>query len=187
MKFLVAIFAMLVTTNVFAEDVAPSTTEDTVITKNVSERLSCKDIQARISELSDQDEFDTDTVSEIVRLKAEYRRNCARSAAGRRTSASLHAVEQPSSEPEDVVTEVVDDIVVIVDAAPESTSESQELTLEQELANLDAGLCADGSKPNRFGCCGDEVFKDLGDTVFACCPKGESGVVVATDCFPPIK
>ena len=56
------------------------------------------------------------------------------------------------------------------------------IELEQELANLDAGLCADGSQPNKFGCCGDEVFKDLGNTVFACCPKEGNG-----DCFPPLK
>ena len=56
------------------------------------------------------------------------------------------------------------------------------IELEQELANLDAGLCADGSQPNKFGCCGDEVFKDLGNTVFACCPKEGVG-----DCFPPLK
>lgn len=46
--------------------------------------------------------------------------------------------------------------------------------------NIQAGLCADGTKPNKFGCCGSEVFKDLGNTIFACCPP-DGG-----DCFPPI-
>lgn len=48
-------------------------------------------------------------------------------------------------------------------------------------ANLAAGLCGDGTKPNRYGCCTDEVFKDMGNAVFACCPK------TGGDCFPPIK
>ena len=48
-------------------------------------------------------------------------------------------------------------------------------------ANLAAGLCGDGTKPNRYGCCTDEIFKDLGNLKFACCPK------TGGDCFPPIK
>ncbi len=52
---------------------------------------------------------------------------------------------------------------------------------EEIAANIAKGLCADGSKPNKYGCCGAEVFKDLGNTVFACCqPDGG-------ECFPPIK
>jgi len=48
-------------------------------------------------------------------------------------------------------------------------------------ANLAAGLCGDGTKPNRYGCCTGETFKDMGNAEFACCPK--SGGL----CFPPIK
>lgn len=59
-----------------------------------------------------------------------------------------------------------------------------EPTPEEVAKNIEAGLCGDGSKPNKFGCCGDEVFKDLGNTVFACCPKGWEK---KEDCFPPIK
>ncbi|MBP5707792.1 MAG: hypothetical protein J6W79_02225 [Alphaproteobacteria bacterium] len=48
-------------------------------------------------------------------------------------------------------------------------------------ANLAAGLCGDGTKPNRFGCCAGETFTDLGNAEFACCPNKLSG-----ECFPPI-
>ena len=48
-------------------------------------------------------------------------------------------------------------------------------------ANLAAGLCGDGTAPNKFGCCTGETFKDLGKDGFACCPKA-GGL-----CFPPIK
>lgn len=47
--------------------------------------------------------------------------------------------------------------------------------------NLEAGLCPDGTTPNKYGCCGDEVFTDLGNLEFACCPK-DGG-----NCFPPVK
>lgn len=46
-------------------------------------------------------------------------------------------------------------------------------------ANIAAGLCADGTKPNKYGCCADELFRDMGGT-FACCPK------TGGDCFPPM-
>ena len=132
------------------------------------------------------EEPDEDTVAEVTKLKADYRRSCARNAAGRRTSGGVRVITETVTE--DVVAEEE-----IIPAEPEEqatqpdpvveTDENvdSEITLEQELANLDTGLCADGSQPNRFGCCGDEIFKDLGNTVFACCPK-EGG-----DCFPPLK
>lgn len=56
-----------------------------------------------------------------------------------------------------------------------------ELTDQEKNANLESGLCADGTKPNKFGCCGDEIFKNMGNAVFACCPRSGG------DCFPPIK
>ncbi|MCM1294466.1 MAG: hypothetical protein NC311_02800 [Muribaculaceae bacterium] len=64
---------------------------------------------------------------------------------------------------------------------PETPAETDEEKYARIAANLDAGLCPDGSKPNKFGCCGDEVFKDLGNLEFACCPK-DGG-----ECFPPVK
>ena len=63
-------------------------------------------------------------------------------------------------------------------AEPEQTYEEWAAAYD---ANLAAGLCGDGSKPNKYGCCPDEIFKDLGNTRFACCPK------TGGDCFPPIK
>ncbi len=72
--------------------------------------------------------------------------------------------------------------VTVEDAAPASESEpAPELTDEQRIENIESGLCADGTKPNKYGCCGDEIFKDMGNTIFACCPKSGG------DCFPPIK
>lgn len=61
---------------------------------------------------------------------------------------------------------------------PEKTED--ELNAEYD-ANIMAGLCGDGTKPNRYGCCTGETFKDLGNATFACCPAAGSM------CFPPIK
>lgn len=152
----------------------------------VSERMSCADISARVSEIGKIDEPTEAETAELTKLKAEYRRICTKSARGRRTSGDARIVVESTAVPEEIATVVED----VVQESPEVESEVQQevveidpmIELEQELANLDAGLCADGSRPNKFGCCGDEVFKDLGNTVFACCPKEGNG-----DCFPPLK
>lgn len=65
----------------------------------------------------------------------------------------------------------------ISDVIPETTPEEQ---VAQIAANIEAGLCADGSTPNKYGCCAGEKFTDMGDLVFACCPDDGS------ECFPPI-
>ena len=59
-------------------------------------------------------------------------------------------------------------------------SQVEEVDAETAAANVAAGLCTDGSKPNRFGCCDGETFKDMGNLVFACCPD-DGG-----ECYPPI-
>ncbi len=41
--------------------------------------------------------------------------------------------------------------------------------------------CMDGSVPDKNGCCDGELYTDMGDLGFNCCP--ESG----GDCFPPIR
>lgn len=177
MKKLFIVFGFVCATSAFADEVPA-----------VVERLSCADISARISEIGAIAEPTEEQVAELTTLKADYRRMCAKSARGRRTSADARVVVE--SAPVDVV----DEDVVVADEQPVQEEVQLEkvedvvavdpmVALEAELANLDAGLCADGSQPNKFGCCGDEVFKDLGDTVFACCPRdGGNG-----DCFPPLK
>lgn len=42
--------------------------------------------------------------------------------------------------------------------------------------------CADGSNPDKNGCCAGEVYTDMGDLGFNCCPEDGS-----SDCFPPIR
>ena len=44
----------------------------------------------------------------------------------------------------------------------------------------DVITCEDGSPPDEYGCCAGEIYTDMGEDGFNCCP--ESG----GDCFPPI-
>ncbi|MBQ7056064.1 MAG: hypothetical protein IJN91_03995 [Alphaproteobacteria bacterium] len=91
-------------------------------------------------------------------------------------------VVQENLQEEILVPEENDVTAEHIEAQQDTISEEELLKkeLEQELANLDSGLCADGTPPNKYGCCADELFKDMGNMVFACCPK-DGG-----DCFPPI-
>ena len=179
MKKFVALLGIIAVSSAFADDQV-----------GVVARVTCADIQTQISEMSAVEEPDSDTIDALTKLKADYRRLCSRSARGRKTSTGARVIVENESEPSTVTEEKSDeqeDEVEQVEKQSEILVEDEtlELTedelLEQELANLDAGLCADGTEPNKFGCCGDELFKDLGDAVFACCPK-DGG-----DCFPPIK
>ena len=176
MKKLFIVFGFVCATSAFADEVPA-----------VVERLSCADISASISQIGAIAEPTEEQVAELNTLKADYRRMCAKSARGRRTSADARVVVE--SAPVDVVDEdvvVADEQPVQEEVPPEKVEDvvavDPMVALEAELANLDAGLCADGSAPNKFGCCGDELFKDLGNTVFACCPKDS-----VSECFPPLK
>lgn len=47
--------------------------------------------------------------------------------------------------------------------------------------SLGALVCSDGAEPDSDGCCSGEIYTDMGDYGYNCCPLG------GTDCFPPIK
>lgn len=205
MKYLVALLCAVLTTSVMADE---------EVVAGVVDRMTCADIQERISELSSEEEPDDSVLEEIAKLKADYRRSCTKSAGGRRTAAASRVIVEATDdeeyiddeEPVEDIEEVAEEEVVQEVKKPkkktkkqsdesetqqsddvdsgESAQETEEdlkAQLEQELANLNSGLCADGAKPNKYGCCGDEIFKDMGNMVFACCPKSGG------DCFPPIQ
>lgn len=45
----------------------------------------------------------------------------------------------------------------------------------------DASVCFDGSSPDKNGCCAGEIYTDMGDLGFNCCPE------IGGDCFPPLR
>lgn len=149
----------------------------------VIERVECSDIKAQIDELRKITVPDDATLQQLNDLQVEYRTNCARSGAGRRASGRAGYLVETSDVAIDV--SVSEPVVTVVDSTENKTDvvipDVSLLTPEQMKQNLESGLCVDGTKPNRFGCCGDEIFKDMGNTVFACCPKSGG------DCYPPIK
>ena len=41
--------------------------------------------------------------------------------------------------------------------------------------------CPNGARPDKNGCCANEIYTDAGDGWMVCCPDG------GDNCFPPIK
>jgi hypothetical protein len=205
MKYLFMVFVFTVISSAYAEDV-----------KNVSARLTCSEIQSKISELSRQETLDAEEKDSLDKLKVEYRKNCSKGASKRKTSAQTRVVINEVEEDDDILTdeEIFSDPEsrkVLEEPEREYTDEelldenidftegidldvgdlfgpladpNEKIDLEkifaEEIANLDAGLCANGEKPNKYGCCENEIFKDMGNAEFACCP------IMGGDCFPPL-
>ena len=111
MKKIFLVLGCLVTINAFADDAKPvsdtTTTEvkevkdaadvevatETVVTPaTVAVRLTCNEIQAKITELALVANPDDEVIAELTKLKADYRRSCARRAAARRTTAASRVV-----------------------------------------------------------------------------------------------
>ncbi len=92
------------------------------------------------------------------------------------TSNTSEPITEPDSQP-------------VPDTQPETpTPEQQDVPQpepesysDKRIANIEHKLCPDDVKPNKFGCCGDEVFKEIKNLEFGCCLPNDG------DCFPPIK
>lgn len=68
-----------------------------------------------------------------------------------------------------------------MDVKPTVPEKTEKEIADEIAANIEKGLCGDGTKPNKFGCCTGEMFKDLGNNEFGCCKKDTN------ECFPPMK
>ena len=53
-------------------------------------------------------------------------------------------------------------------------------TAQEAEATTGAITCPDGTAPDQYGCCTGEIYTDMGEQGFNCCPE------TGGDCFPPI-
>ena len=53
-------------------------------------------------------------------------------------------------------------------------------TVQEAEATTSAITCPDGTAPDQYGCCTGEIYTDMGEQGFNCCPE------TGGDCFPPI-
>ncbi len=177
----------------FADDAPQITPAESVAT--VVEHADCDKLKSDILALSAMN--DADLAEKISTMQTQYRRDCALRSVSRRPSATrlgaasavnvvvpetteIVAAEEVIADPE-YVEEIVEEViekVVVTDTPVEPSAPSAEQVQEW----LNSGLCADGAKPNKYGCCAGETFREVENLVFACCPADTS-----LDCYPPIK
>ena len=53
-------------------------------------------------------------------------------------------------------------------------------TVEEETTTEAVITCEGGALPDEYGCCPGEIYTDMGEQGFNCCPE------TGGDCFPPI-
>lgn len=53
-------------------------------------------------------------------------------------------------------------------------------TVQEAETTTGAIMCPDGTAPDQYGCCTGEIYTDMGEQGFNCCPE------TGGDCFPPI-
>ncbi|MCQ2581503.1 MAG: hypothetical protein MJ170_00790 [Alphaproteobacteria bacterium] len=171
-KILFAVFLLLPCV-CMAEEVTPA----------VVNRPNCGEVKKQIDELKAVDTLTDEESTKLKSLQDTYNTQCVtqrtskiRTAAVR--TASSVVTEQPVATEEiptcdslqaeiEKLQAQYDKMCVVAIAEPES----EPLTPEQ-IQDLRAnGLCPDESKPNKFGCCDGERFKDVGNMEFKCCPN----------------
>ena len=196
-KTLSILFLCTLITPVFADDdVEVVDDSDIVIEQTVAVRRTCTDIKSEIDKLAALSEPTEEETSKLTADRAEYRTKCTARAGARalrRGHAPAPVIQQSDQADNTQSVSASDDKTPSTEPetkqdmppAPESVVETPEKTPDEIAAeieaNVNAGLCPDGTKPNRFGCCANETFKDMGNAGFNCCPK-DGG-----DCYPPIK
>ena len=162
----------------------PAFAEETVSGVAQREQTDCDALRNEIAELIKIENPDEETAARLAAAQQKSRRDCVKQSAGRRTSGRTGALPVAIAS-ENVKAEIA--VATSDDKATDASTTTAAVTdtetapdPEQIAKNIEAGLCADGTEPNKFGCCAGETFKDLGDLVFACC-KNETD-----ECFPPI-
>lgn len=194
---IIGIICALICVPAIAEDVIDETVpqdvvdvevvDDAAVTdvpapRAVVSRLSCDEINQRVEELREDIKAYPELAADLEYMIGRQRTQCA--ARARRRPVHNYENVNPVKQVE-VVEEVADEEVQV---APEPAPEPepvQEKTPEELAAEAAAieenrakGLCDDGVKPNRYGCCAGEKFKEVSQMKFACCPReGDGGCV----------
>lgn len=195
---IIGIITALVCSPAFAEEVVDDFAEEDIFETELVEdegaieevpapravvaRLSCDDINKRVEELREDIKAYPELAADLEYMLGRQRTQCA--ARARRRPVHNYENVNPVQYIEDVVVEeepVVEEEQVIpepvvVEKTPEELAAEQEEIQE----NRAKGLCDDGSKPNRYGCCDGEKFKEVSQMKFACCPKEGDGECIET-------
>lgn len=165
-----------------AEFVDEGATTEVPAPRAVVERMTCADINQRVEELREDVKAYPELAADLEYMISRQRTACA--ARARRRPVHNYENVNPVKyfEPAEEVPEeqAPEDAPATESApAPEQVPEKTPEELATEQAQIEEnrakGLCDDGTKPNRYGCCSGEKFKEVSQMKFACCPKTGDG------------
>ena len=176
----------VVADDVVTEVVDAAAVEEVPAPRAVVERMSCADINQRVEELREDIKAYPELAAGLEYMLSRQRTVCA-ARARRRPVHNYENVNPAKNFVEPEVTEEVIEEEVEIQAEPEpvvieKTPEELAAEMAQIEENRGKGLCDDGAKPNRFGCCAGEKFKEVLQMKFACCPREGDG-----ECVEPRK
>ena len=155
--------------------------EEVPAPRAVVARMSCDDINRRVAELREDVKAYPELAADLEYMIGRQRTQCA----ARANRRPVHNYENVNpvvelEEPEVAEEQVVADVPVPEPVVVEKTPEELAAEIEKIAENRAKGLCDDGNKPNRYGCCAGEKFKEVSQMKFACCPKTGDG-----ECIEP--
>lgn len=172
-----------------AEFVDEGATTEVPAPRAVVERMTCADINQRVEELREDVKAYPELAADLEYMLSRQRTACAARARRRpvHNYENVNPVKyfEPVEEvPEEQAPEdaPVAESVPAPEQVPEKTPEELAADLAQIEENRAKGLCDDGAKPNRYGCCPGEKFKEVSQMKFACCPREGDG-----ECIEPRK
>lgn len=153
----------------------------------VVERMTCADINQRVEELREDVKAYPELAADLEYMLSRQRTACAARARRRpvHNYENVNPVKyfEPAEEvPEEQAPEdaPATESAPAPEQVPEKTPEELAADLAQIEENRAKGLCDDGTKPNRYGCCPGEKFKEVSQMKFACCPREGDG-----ECIEP--
>lgn len=170
-----------------AEFVDEGATTEVPAPRAVVERMTCADINQRVEELREDVKAYPELAADLEYMISRQRTACAARARRRpvHNYENVNPVKyfEPAEEvPEEQAPEdaPATESAPAPEQVPEKTPEELAADLAQIEENRAKGLCDDGTKPNRYGCCSGEKFKEVSQMKFACCPKTGDG-----ECIEP--
>lgn len=156
-------------------------------TRTVKARETCADINKRVNELRADIAAHPELKEELDALLVRQRQCAPR--ANRRPVRNYDNINPVVTVDVAPIEEVKPEPVEVAPAKkPEKKKTQAEIEAEQAEQlrqaeeNRAKGLCSDGAKPNKYGCCAGEKFKEVSQMVFACCPKDGTD-----NCHEPLK
>ena len=168
------------TESVFVPDEISATNDkDKSLVNNVNDTLSQQDVFVEVEDISDQEEIN-DIIEETsnVSVKSVVKQDV-----------KPDVIDAPTVLVEEIKPSLTEE-EIIANKPAYNVSQNEKMFVadpeyeadfyQNEISSDDNIFCPDGTSPDINGCCTGEVYTNLGEAGFNCCP------IDGGDCFPPM-